>query len=348
MSAPALVGIGDSIAEASNTHRGYCRDITADNNPPAQYIYHVARALDCSYQNMAIGGQTTTSMATRFAADVVAAAPKYALIEGGVNDVAYGVLTLATTLTNYTTMLDACRTAGIIPIVLSILPWTAGTAEQSQDRDARNAAIRDLVLRYDGAVYVDAAPYVGQYRAGGDADNLWDILPGYTYDDTHYLPAGYVQIARAIADAIEREYGGVANDLRILPTDYVADVSFGGDILDRQIAGEILALLDVVYLKSDGKWWKIDADAEATGAGLLGVTMQAASADGELQILVRGTIRNDAWAWTVGGNLYLSTDAGALTQTAPSGTSDVVRLAGVAYSADMILFAPDLHYSVVT
>jgi len=345
---PLVVCIGDSIMMGAPAHTSYCVDAAMESAPHTTIPYFLGMRLNAAYQNMGIGSETTTLIAARFAADVVALKPKIAIIEGGVNDIAGGTITQATYLANWATMLDACAAADIIPVCLAILPWTNGTDEQLRTRDTWNAALRDLVLRYGGAVWVDASPYVGQYRTGGDDNNLWDIQTAYNADGVHYNTAGHAQIARAIADAIEREYGGIANEIRILPHNYVADVSFGGDILDGQTAGEVLAQLDVVYLKSDGKWWKAKADAEATGAGLLGIAMQAASADGKLQILIRGTVRNDTWAWTVGGSLYLSTDAGALTQTAPSGSTDIVRLAGVAYSADVIAFTPDLHYSVVT
>jgi hypothetical protein len=46
-------------------------------------------------------------------------------------------------------------------------------------------------------------------------------------------------------------------------------------------------------------------------------------------------IRNDAWAWTPGGTLYLSTTTGGLTQTAPSTAGEIVQQVGFAISADV-------------
>ena len=54
-------------------------------------------------------------------------------------------------------------------------------------------------------------------------------------------------------------------------------------------------------------------------------------------------LRDDSYAgWTVGGLLYLSTTAGAITQTAPSGTDDVIQILGVAYASKIIFFNPQL------
>jgi hypothetical protein len=58
-------------------------------------------------------------------------------------------------------------------------------------------------------------------------------------------------------------------------------------------------------------------------------------------MLLRGYVYNSAWNWTsIGGELYLSTTAGAMTQTQPSGSGDIVRVVGYAISADLIYFNP--------
>jgi hypothetical protein len=59
-------------------------------------------------------------------------------------------------------------------------------------------------------------------------------------------------------------------------------------------------------------------------------------------MLLRGYVYNSSWNWTsIGGELYLSsTTAGAMTQTQPSGSGDIVRVVGYAISADLIYFNP--------
>jgi hypothetical protein len=119
-----------------------------------------------------------------------------------------------------------------------------------------------------------------------------------------------------------------------------ADVTARG-ILDSGTVGESVAFGNLLYLKSDGKWWKSDADAAATMPGLR-MALQAKNADEACLLLAFGKARNDAWSWTIGGILYASTDAGALTQTAPSGSGDQVQAVGVAYHADKMIFCPSL------
>lgn len=109
-------------------------------------------------------------------------------------------------------------------------------------------------------------------------------------------------------------------------------------------AGETLNFGDVVYLKSDGEMYLIDADAEAT---LPGVYMALATmTDGNDGLfLVNGWVRNDAWDWTIGIMLYSSligvTDS-TVTETRPTLTGDYVQLLGFALSADVINFMPNI------
>jgi hypothetical protein len=110
-------------------------------------------------------------------------------------------------------------------------------------------------------------------------------------------------------------------------------------IFDDVVVGESVAFPDLLYLKSDGKWWKADADAAATMPGLR-LALASGSANATVRTLVQGRVRDDDWNWTVGGMVYASTDAGALTQTIPSGAADVVQIVGVAYHADKIIFSP--------
>lgn len=107
-------------------------------------------------------------------------------------------------------------------------------------------------------------------------------------------------------------------------------------------AGENLTIGNIVYMKSDGKLWKADADAIAT-SGAIAIALASISADAAGMFGTIGLMRDDsAYAWTVGGLLYLSTTAGDITQTAPSGADDVIQVLGVALSADVIYFKPEL------
>lgn len=114
-------------------------------------------------------------------------------------------------------------------------------------------------------------------------------------------------------------------------------------------AGENVVFGDLVYLKlSDGKFWKADADAAATTEGLLAIALETIAADAAGKFLLIGFIRDDTWSWATQGAMFVSTTAGAITQTAPSGSGDQVRKVGQPLTADIMWFCPDQTIVAVT
>ena len=105
-------------------------------------------------------------------------------------------------------------------------------------------------------------------------------------------------------------------------------------------AGESVAMGDPVYIKSDGKVWKADADTAGTFPAI-GLAVTTAAANATVTVLLLGFARHDAWAWTVGGIVYLSTSSG-LTQTQPSATDNAIQIIGVAPHADRLYVNPQL------
>lgn len=118
-------------------------------------------------------------------------------------------------------------------------------------------------------------------------------------------------------------------------------------------AGAALAFGETVYLQtSDSRWELTDADAESTaGPVMVGICVLAAAADGDpTKIMFHGFIRADAKfpSMTVGVNVYLSTTSGAIQTAQPSGTDDVIRVAGQGWTADEMYFCPSMDYMTHT
>ena len=110
-------------------------------------------------------------------------------------------------------------------------------------------------------------------------------------------------------------------------------------------ANEAQAFGDVCYIDSDGQAHLADADAIATAKVVAMCADANIAADASGNYLLLGIARDDTWAWTVGGVVYLSTTgttANTLTQTAPSGTDDCIVIVGVATHADRMYFNPQL------
>jgi hypothetical protein len=114
-------------------------------------------------------------------------------------------------------------------------------------------------------------------------------------------------------------------------------------------AGATLAFGDAVYQKSDGEMHLGDADAAST-SGVIAIAVASGSDGASSNFMFYGFLRDDTWNWTVGGLIYLSTTGSSgntLTQTAPSGSGDIVQILGVATHADRIFFNPSLTYAEV-
>lgn len=155
-----------------------------------------------------------------------------------------------------------------------------------------------------------------------------------------------------VIDDIDTKLGSLINSLNdltlFLNWSPSADHLYNG-LLERATAGENLVYGELCYLKSDGKYWKADADAATSMPGTA-LACASISADATGTFLKFGYMRHDAWDWsTVGGLLFVDTaTTGGMTQTAPSGTGDQVQCVGYAKSADIIFFNPALVIVEIT
>lgn len=105
--------------------------------------------------------------------------------------------------------------------------------------------------------------------------------------------------------------------------------------------GENVAFGDLLYMKSDGKYWKADADQASLMPGVV-MALETILADAAGALLHKGYVRYDTWNWTPGDILHAGNTAGAIQQPAPSGSGDQVQIVGYAITADIIFFNPQL------
>lgn len=96
------------------------------------------------------------------------------------------------------------------------------------------------------------------------------------------------------------------------------------------------------YLDTDGQWEEADADALTTSGVLLAIAL--GTTPGTHGMLLRGFF--DVHSYLVGTfneglPVYVSTTAGSISVTAPSGTGDIVRIVGFCTTtANVIYFNP--------
>lgn len=143
-----------------------------------------------------------------------------------------------------------------------------------------------------------------------------------------------------IDDAVSKRHTQNTDDSLILEEAPSSDQTATG-MKGSFTTGENVDFGDVCYFKSDGKMWKADADTEATSY-CIGMALGTISADASGEFLLIGIAREDTWDWTVGSPVYLSITAGEITQTAPSGSGEIVQILGIATHADRIYFKPEL------
>lgn len=193
-----VIFIGDSIIAGHPAHYSYIESYATHTAPNDTISYNFEQLTGHKTQNMGIGGQTTTQIWDRLGTDTLITTPKYVVIEGGVNDVSLGVEN-ATILANVENEIVACRNAGITPVLLLILPWTGGDANETNQVNYLNEQYQAFATEYPGTIIVDARQEVGDYN---ETTTKWSIKPEYDADGVHFNAAGYAKIAEVLASEV--------------------------------------------------------------------------------------------------------------------------------------------------
>lgn len=103
-------------------------------------------------------------------------------------------------------------------------------------------------------------------------------------------------------------------------------------------AGAALTQWQVVYTDTSSTIQVYQADADGSGTyPAIGIVTTAVSSGGSARWITQGCVRNNSWSWTPGGKIYLSTTAGGLTQTQPTGDA-YVQVVGVAMTSAIAYF----------
>ena len=218
-----------------------------------------------------------------------------------------------------------------------------GTADASDITSGTFGAARIPILptdRYGSAVLVSGTRFMeGTFNTGNHPIDDVSKIGFRDIHDVALITEGTYSVS--VVNKAESLWG-------IIETGHLyTHAGFAWYIEDKQ-AGEALSGGNLVYLKSDEKWWKTDADVEATTKGLIGIAMAAISANSTGKVSILGRVYNAGWSWTVGAPIYVSCTAGGITQTAPSGSGDQVRKIGHALSSTTIIFNPDATILEIT
>lgn len=97
-----------------------------------------------------------------------------------------------------------------------------------------------------------------------------------------------------------------------------------------------------VYTHASGAWVAVDADAQTTTEGLLGMALGTSPTTNGLLVHGVGYLSHDPG--TAGDVLYVSTTAGQVTGTQPSVTGDFVRVVGYCLADNKVFFSPSQDF----
>ncbi|MFH0753186.1 MAG: hypothetical protein V2A70_01315 [Candidatus Omnitrophota bacterium] len=141
---------------------------------------------------------------------------------------------------------------------------------------------------------------------------------------------------------------GIGTTVPVAKLDVVGDIGIQSSPASDLTAGGIISVMSVaanatgvgacLYMDSAGSWREAVASSAST---MPCAALALETGTGQKKVLSQGYMRNDAWSWTVGGMIYVSTTTGALTQTAPSASGNQVQSVGVATNARRIMFNPN-------
>ena len=299
----------------------------ADNQVTAAKLFDLARGSILYGNASAASAELTKGSANTFlksdGTDISwAAAPATAADDISTGD---GAVNLVTTSGNITIDAQANDADVIIKVDDAGASITAVTFDGS---DGGNAIfVNDIHLNSDGAILKFGADLEATITHADDA--------GLTFDS---------DITMAADKSLKLPQGANIKFTDAITQDSIDDHDAQGIIMTFT-AGMTITPFSPVYLHTDDEVHEADADAIATMPAI-GVSINTSNVtDGNpVEVMVLGLIRDESFTdfGTNGAPLYVHTGVGEMSNTAPSGTDDVVQVIGHSIGEKLIFVQPCL------
>ncbi len=192
-----IVALGDSTTAGTPAHKSPIEaPPNGSGNVESQYAYWLMQAHpEWQVLNRGVNGERSDQIRARFARDAVQPGPAVVVIIAGVNDVYQG-RGAESVERELEAMYEAARSAKIVVVAGSIIPFNIATADQNARMHAVNDWIRGYAASHTGrVVFCDTRAAVA---APGQPDRLVS-----SPDDLHPSPDGYKRMAAALEPAIK-------------------------------------------------------------------------------------------------------------------------------------------------
>jgi DUF4097 and DUF4098 domain-containing protein YvlB len=196
----------------------------------------------------------------------------------------------------------------------------------------------DIIAQIGGGAFTDLSDVPSDYTSSSGMF----VRVKSTEDGLEFIAGGTGGLSNIVEDTTPQLGGDLdmnAKNISMTPTGGGSDDTACGLIATMTVDVNSTGVGAPLFMAADGNFE--DADASST-ASMPCTAMALETGAGSKKVLLIGYVRNDGWAWTPGGVIFVSTTSGTLSQTGPTGSSEQVQVVGYATHADRMYFNPQL------
>jgi len=182
----------------------------------------------------------------------------------------------------------------------------------------------------------------------------------YNGTDSGWEEFGGITVVESLPSWSESEIGKIIFDLEtnsfylggsskwteavsILELRTLTDTGEYSGITLTSVAGETITKTSLIYLDTNSKWKLANASSVSKSFQQLGISLSDANLNDAVKVLLCGNVKGYS-DLTVGYPAYVGLTDGQITTTAPSATTQIVRIIGYCLGTSELYFNPSQDY----